>query len=258
VTIADPPLPDERRWIDLDGADNLRDLGGLPASGGGRTRFRRLLRSGTLQDLTPGDVGHLLNVVGVRTVVDLRLIAEAEREGSALSGVAAVRYLSLPLQSADGIRSDEVADAAVMDMVGHYFAFLEGSPGTIVSAARVFADGASLPAIFHCAAGKDRTGVLAAVVLDAVGVTGEAIAADYALTAQRLRRIRARLARLETYRAMGAVMRKVDGATTADPGSMEAFLAGLHERYGGGAGYLSARGMTGSELAALRSALVEH
>jgi protein-tyrosine phosphatase len=258
TTIADAPPPDDLPWINLDGADNVRDLGGLPAQGGGRTRFRRLLRSGTLQDLTPGDVEHLLNVVGVRTVVDLRLIAEAEREGSALSGVPALRYLSLPLWSADRIRSDEVADAAEMDIVGHYFAFLDGSVGSIVSAARTLADAENLPAIFHCAAGKDRTGVLAAVMLDAVGVTGEAIAADYALTTQRLRQIRARLARLETYRAMQTVARGMSGALTADAETMEAFLAGLHERYGGGAAYLSAHGMTGSELAALRSALVEH
>jgi protein tyrosine/serine phosphatase len=151
------------RWIDLDGADNIRDMGGLSVTGGGRTRFGRLLRSGTLQELTAEDVAHLTDLVGVRTVVDLRLGDEAEREGSALSELPALRYLSLPLRSAGGIRADTVA-AANMDIVGHYLALLEGSAGNIVTAVRAFADEANLPAVFHCAAGKDRTGVLAAVV----------------------------------------------------------------------------------------------
>ena len=246
-----------QRWIELDGADNTRDLGGLPAADGGYTRFGRLLRAGTLQDLTGGDVTHLTQILGIQTVVDLRLGDEADREGSALSDIPAVRYLSLPLSSTGNIRSDTVADAAEMDIVGHYVALLEGSAANIVTAARVFADEASLPTIFHCAAGKDRTGVLAAVVLDALGVSRKAIIADYALTGQRMARISARLLRLETYREMQALSRGIKGAATADEGSMAAFLGELRGRYNGGAGYLTAHGMTAGELAALRAALLE-
>jgi protein-tyrosine phosphatase len=249
-------LPSNQRWIDLDGADNTRDLGGLPVTGGGRTRFGRLLRSGTLQDLTAGDVTHLTEILGIQTVVDLRLYDEAEREGSALCGIPAVRYLSLPLSSAGNIRSDMVADAAEMDIVAHYAALLEGSAANIVTAVRVFADEISWPAIFHCAAGKDRTGVLAAVVLDAVGVSREAIIADYALTGQRMSQISARLLRLATYRDMQALSRGIKGAATADEESMAAFLDELHGRYDGGAGYLTAHGLSGAELAALRATLV--
>ena len=108
-----------QRWIELEGADNTRDLGGLAVAGGGRTRFGRLLRAGTPQDLTAGDVTHLTEVLGVRTVVDLRLADEAAREGSALSGIPALRYFSLPLSSAGNVRSDIVADGAEMDIVGH-------------------------------------------------------------------------------------------------------------------------------------------
>jgi protein-tyrosine phosphatase len=251
-------VPDGQRWLDLAGADNIRDLGGLPVTGGGRTRFHRLLRSGTLQDLTADDVTRLVKVMRIRTVVDLRLNDEAEREGSALSAVPGVRYLSLPLSSDGNIRSDMVADAAEMDIVAHYLALLEGSADNIVAAARVFADEMRLPAVFHCAAGKDRTGVLAAVVLDAVGVGSDAIIADYALTAQRMGQISARLLRLQTYRNMQALSRGIKGAATADEASMAGFLDGLHRRYGGGADYLAAHGMDDSELAALRATLVGH
>lgn len=249
--------PDSQRWIELDGADNIRDLGGLAVADGGQTRLGRLLRSGTLQDLTVGDVEHLVNSMGLRTVVDLRLADEAEREGSALAGIPAVSYISLPLRSADHVRSDAVADAGEMDVVGHYLAYLAGSADNIVSAARIFAGEPNLPAVFHCAAGKDRTGVLTAVILDAIGVTSEAITADYALTTQRLKRIRARLARLETYRTMMAAARLVKGAGTADAALMGAFLDTLRERHGGGYGFLRAHGMSASELSALRAALVE-
>ena len=250
-------MPGDQRWIDLDGADNMRDLGGLPVAGGGRTRSDLLLRSGTLQDLTADDVSYLVKDVGVHTVVDLRLTDEAEREGSALADIPVVRYLSLPLSSAGHIRADTVADAAGMDIVAHYVALLEGSSENIVTAVRVFADEVNLPAVFHCAAGKDRTGVLAAVVLDAVGVSREAIIADYALTAQRIRQISARLLRLETYREMQALTNGVKGAATAEAASMASFLDELHGQYGGGTGYLEAHGMDSGELAALRATLVD-
>ena len=246
-----------QRWIDLEGADNTRDLGGLAVAGGRRIRFRRLLRAGTLQDLTAGDVAYLTEDLGVRTVVDLRLTDEAAREGSALSAIPAVRYFSLPLSSARNVRSDIVADGAEMDIVGHYVALLEGSATNIVTAVRVFAEDMSAPTIFHCAAGKDRTGVLAAVVLDAIGVGRETIIADYALTGQRMKQISARLLRLATYRDMQALSRGIKGAATADEESMAAFLDELHGRYGSGAGYLTAHGLGGRDLAALRAALVE-
>jgi protein-tyrosine phosphatase len=94
-------------------------------------------------------------------------------------------------------------------------------------------------------------------VLDAVGVGREAIIADYALTGQRMKQISARLLGLATYRDMQALSRGIKGAATADEESMASFLDELYARYGGGASYLTAHGLTAGELAALRSALVE-
>jgi protein tyrosine/serine phosphatase len=240
-------------WVDLAGADNVRDLGGLPVDGGGRTRPGVLLRSGTLQHLTSADVHLLVEDLGVRTVIDLRLAEESAREGSALVGVDGVVNVSLPLWSADRVRADVVASAE-MHVVDHYVAFLEGSAETIVAAARIVADPTRLPALFHCAAGKDRTGVLAAVLLDAVGVTRDAIVADYARSEERIEAIRARLARLETYRRMRAVAR---GTLTASPDTMSRFLDHLDTDYGGGAGYLRTHGAIEDDVRRLRTALVE-
>jgi protein tyrosine/serine phosphatase len=148
-----------------------------------------------------------------------------------------------------------------MDVVDHYIAFLEGSARSVVAAARVFAAPDSLPAVFHCAAGKDRTGVLAAVILEAVGVTTEAIVTEYALTEQRIEAIRARLGRLETYRRMRAVAQARDpqgrGVMVASEDTMRRFLEHLREAYGGGAGYLGSHGFGNAELAVLKHALVE-
>jgi protein-tyrosine phosphatase len=257
LSVISTTVGSNRRWIDLEGADNTRDLGGLAVAGGGRTRFRRLLRAGTLQDLTASDVAYLTEDLGIQTVVDLRLADEAGREGSALAGIPGIRYFSLPLSSTGKVRPDIVADGTEMDIVGHYVALLEGSSANIVTAARIFAGDMNGPAVFHCAAGKDRTGVLAAVVLDAVGVSREAIIADYALTGQRIKQIAARLLRLATYRDMQALSRGIKGAATADEESMASFLDELHARYGSGAGYLTAQGLSAGELAALRAALVE-
>jgi len=254
VSITGTTVTHNQRWIELAGADNTRDLGGLATDDGGRTRFGRLLRAGTLQDLTPDDVTHLTEELGVRTVVDLRLADEAAREGSALSGIPAVRYFSLPLSSTGNVRSDIVADGAEMDIVGHYAALLEGSAANIVTAARLFADDTRTPAVFHCAAGKDRTGVVVAVALGAVGVRPEAIVADYAATGERTGALIERLRRSPTYAS------DIDSKPAAEhqprPGTMAAFLQQLTARYGGTRRWLAEHGFGDADLGLLRAKLL--
>jgi protein tyrosine/serine phosphatase len=254
-------------WIALDGADNARELGGLPTSDGGRIRRGALIRSGTLQDLTADAVSRLVDDIGIRTVIDLRLVEEAAREGSALAGVEALTYLALPLwtrqpprrsdHAPDGDRAEVIEGGRSADIVDHYIGYLEATD-SVAASARAMADPDRLPLVFHCAAGKDRTGVLAAIVLDAVGVARDAIVADYALTAQRIGRIRDHLLRLETYREMSAVRDNARRAMSADPDSIRRLMGILDERYGGGAGYLRHCGLTDDELDSLRAALVEY
>lgn len=255
MTVTETRMPGDQRWIDLEGADNMRDLGGLEVTGGGRTRFDRLLRSGTLQDLTADDVSYLVKDMGVHTVLDLRLPDEAEREGSALADIPVVRYLSLPLSSAGRIRPDTVADAAEIDIVAHYVALLEGSSENIVTAARVFTDEVNLPAVFHCAAGKDRTGVVVALALDAGGFDRDEIVRDYLATAERIDAIMARLMSSPTYRSE---LEGHDPRTHAPvPGTMERLFEILDERFGGSASWLSAHGLSDAELERLRRRMAQ-
>jgi hypothetical protein len=201
------------RWIALDGAVNVRDLGGLPGRAGGVTASRRLVRADNLQDLTPDDLRVLRDEVGVRDVVDLRTTSERQVVGPApLDHEPDVRvgHWSLLPEAGDAAREvdgdllmpwqagPEEVPAPRPQTTGVYVSYLADRPDSVVGALRTVAhsDGA---VIVHCAAGKDRTGVVVALALDLVGVDRDAILADYLLTAERVDAIIDRLMSTRAY-----------------------------------------------------------
>jgi protein-tyrosine phosphatase len=214
--------PNGSRWLRLEGAVNVRDVGGLPLSEGGSTVSGRLLRSDNLQDLTASDVLMLRDRIGVTDVVDLRTWTERTLEGVApldLDPAVTVRHLSLlprggdavrevdgnvllPWQRAeDDARPDEVEEEIPVERAearSVYTSYLHDRPDSIVAAlsAVAHADGA---VVVHCAAGKDRTGVVVALALDLVGVQRSAIIEDYLMTAHRIDAILERLRSSSTY-----------------------------------------------------------
>jgi protein-tyrosine phosphatase len=254
------------RWIDLDGAVNVRDLGGLVTSGGGTTVTGRLLRSDNLQELSPADVTLLVHGIGLTTVVDLRSTVELAAEGPApLDTVAAVRHVHLPVLPEQGAATDVVADALATredqdrsrypadSLCGHYLGYLEDRPDQVVGALRTIA-GSPGAVLVHCAAGKDRTGVVVALALSAVGVRPEVIVADYAATGERTEAIIARLGRSPTYAA--DINSKPPQAHQPRPGTMTAFLAQVGSRYGGTHRWLAGHGFGGADLGLLRAKLL--
>ncbi|MEU4544798.1 tyrosine-protein phosphatase [Nonomuraea dietziae] len=251
------------RWIDLEGAVNVRDLGGLPTTDGGTTRHGRILRSDNLQGLTPSDVDLLVGSHKVRHVVDLRSGPEVSLEGPGpLASVAEVTVHHHTLFAEGGRHTDVDADRALpwqdrhadddLRVTGFYYGYLRERPDSVVSALRVMAldDGA---AIVHCAAGKDRTGVLCALALSVAGATREAIVEDYVATGERLERVLARLRASATYRD------DLDSRPADDhmPRAryIEQFLGVLDDRFGGPLPWLEANGWTEADNAALRSRL---
>ncbi len=261
-------------WVDLDGTANTRDVGGLPTRDGQRTRPHRLLRSDNLQDLSASDVRRLLGEYRVRAVADLRTDVEVASEGPApLDGHVGVQRLSLfpesgrntdvlvdstdpagavvlPWQARDG----DAFDSPRLTAVEVYLRYLEDRPDSIVGSLRLIAatDGAT---VVHCAAGKDRTGVVVALALDEVGVDRDAIVADYAATAEHGDALISRLMASVTY--AGDV-----GSTPASyhlprPETMRTFLAEVDERFGGTSAWLRAHGWTDGDAAALRAALLD-
>lgn len=252
-------------WIDLDGAANARDLGGLPTEDGGKTVAGRLLRSDNLQGLTPADIARLTGELGLTTVVDLRSTAERNSEGPApLDAVPAVEHRHHPVLPEEGLATDAVADVLVTRnerdrsrypgnaLTGHYLGYLEDRPDQVVAAVRSIAH-ARGAALVHCAAGKDRTGVVVALALSAAGVRPDVIAADYAATGDRTEPLLARLRRSPTYSA--DVNRRPADAHRPRAETMTAFLAELDARYGGAAAWLTAHGLSQDDLELLRAKL---
>jgi protein-tyrosine phosphatase len=253
-------------WIELDGVVNARDLGGLPAGDGRRTARSRLLRSDNLQDLSPADITRLVDDIGLTTVIDLRSSAEVESEGpSPLDRVAGVEHVHLSVLPEVGKRTDVVAEALLLKrerdasrypddvMCGHYLGYLEDRPESVASAVRAVLD-APGAALVHCAAGKDRTGVVIALTLSAVGVPAEEVIADYAATDERIEAILRRLMGSRTYEEdlkKGTIDRHRPRAET-----MKAFLEQAQVRYGGVTQWLADHGFGEDDQQRLRAKLV--
>lgn len=162
------------RHLPLDGTRNLRDVGGYPAANGRRTRWRTLFRSDELTGL-PEHARRELVELGVRQVVDLRWPEELERAPNAFLRSPAVRYRSVPL-----LADDPTPHTGLAGMYRHVFDVRAPQLAQVV---RVLLEDGGLPAIIGCAAGKDRTGVTIALLLDLAGVPTDVIVEDYALSA---------------------------------------------------------------------------
>jgi len=252
-------------WIELDGAVNVRDLGGLPTSGGRLTAAGRLLRADNLQELSAADVTKLVRDIGVTTVVDLRSSQELKLEGPApLDTVPGVRHVHHPVLAELGSRTDVIAAALLSQarreqsrypddpVCGHYLGYLEDRPDQVVAALGSIASSAGA-ALVHCAAGKDRTGVVVALALVVAGVSPQAVVDDYAASGDRAEAIVARLRRSRTY------ARDVDSKPAESyrvrPETMAAFLEQLEARYGGAARWLADHGFGAGDLSRLRDRL---
>ena len=253
-------------WIELEGAVNARDLGGLPTIDGGSTVHGRLLRSENLQELTPGDVSRLVEELGVTTVVDLRSTNEVAIEGpaplDALSGVRRAHHPVLRefLDVSDTLKAALLTESMDADrerypadpMCGHYLGYLENRPEEVIGALRTIA-AAPGAAIVHCAAGKDRTGVVVALALTVAGVEPEAIVDDYMATDDRLEAIVERLSRSRMY--AGDVTSRPVKAHAPRAETMKAFLEQLTVRHGGINAWLTANGFGEAEVTVLRAKL---
>ena len=253
-------------WIELDGAVNVRDLGGLPTEDGGKTADARLLRGDNLQDLSHADIATLVGEIGLTTVVDLRSSDELASEGPApLDGVAGVRHFHHPVLPEAGSATDAASDVLLTradrdrsrypadPICGHYLGYLEDRPDQVAAAVRSVAQ-AEGAALVHCAAGKDRTGVVVAVALSAVGVRREAVIADYAATGERIGPILARLRGSPTYE--DDISDEPDELQRPRPQTMAAFLDQVDSRYGGAARWLAGHGFGRDDLQLLRARLL--
>ncbi len=239
------------RMIALEGAVNFRDLGGYAAGDGMRTRWRTLFRADGLGDLTGTDLA-VLRQLGIRTVIDLRSGSELER-GRFDVAAHAVAFHHFPF-------IDELPDAQDFDrrpgLLGtQYLEIVRDAGSQILAALDVLAAPGALPAVFHCTAGKDRTGVLSAVVLSLLGVDEPTVVADYALSGAAMLRLRAKL--IAKYPEGRETLENIDEVFSADPAQMEQLLDHVQEQYGSVGAYIEGLGAGPGLVQSLRAALLE-
>jgi protein-tyrosine phosphatase len=240
------------RRVELEGAFNLRDLGGYRTASGGRIRWRRLFRSDSLHRLTESDVAALAEL-GVHSVIDLRTGEEVRERGS-FDGTT--RYHHLPL--IDQLRSRDDVNTTYTDPVrvtARYLEILDEGRAQMKEVLSLLTNESTYPAVFHCAAGRDRTGVVAATVLGLLGVADEDIVADYVLSQEAMERLLEHL-RAEHPDAGEELDRVGPGLVSLFGEAMMGLLNAVRERFGSFEGYADALGVPDA-AAALSAALVD-
>ena len=238
----------------LEGAYNLRDLGDLPTEDGERTRTGRVFRSDSLQSVTAADAALLHERLGVRSLIDLRGEDEVASEGRGLLADRDVRYVNLPLVQEDGSLLSYLDDGRTVDLVPRYLSYLDSPGRTMLRAIELISEAETAPTVFFCAAGKDRTGVLSALILRLVGVAPKAVVDDYLLSAESAEIIvRERLMPSPTYAHHIATL--PPEVYTAEATTMRRFLEALDQRFGGAERWALDHGLTRQVLERLRAAL---
>lgn len=233
----------------LAGAYNFRDLGGLRTEVGRTVRTGTLFRSDTLQALTGDDVALVVDSLGVELIVDLRAGAEAVAEGRGLLAEVAVCYLNAPLRDAP------VSDADPRDQALNFYRHtLDTSGALLATVVKTVAALGGRPAIVHCAAGKDRTGLVTALLLSLLDVNPADIVADYLATEPNMPRIVERFRTWPHYREhMTQVPPEV---YLAEEHTIRGFLHTLDRNHGGAIGWAHAHGIRDATIYQLRDSLL--
>ena len=246
------------RRLAVVGTHNLRDIGGYLATDGRRVRPLTLLRSDALHAID--DEGRrYLSDLGLRSSIDLRELDERTAAPSAVP--EEVRLIEIPLFTS-AAPGELVAGAGALDrrslpsLEAIYELLVTTRGPIIVEVIRALIEPGALPAVVHCTAGKDRTGVVIAIVLAALGIPDDVIAADYAATSMFLG---------EEFRAQAVARNIVPGydgerltkMLACEPEYVLTALATVREAHGSVEAYLMTAGLTSDELETLRTALLE-
>ncbi|SDD36300.1 tyrosine-protein phosphatase [Glycomyces harbinensis] len=240
-----------QQFIHADKIFNLRDIGGWDAAGGAKVKTGQVFRSDNLGMVTEADRDLLVNRLGVRHVIDLRRGPELEQAGRFpdVDGVEFHHFELLHVTWEDidlGIDASASHEEVVRFLRQRYSGMYEAGYKAIRDSLDVIATGE--PVLFHCMAGKDRTGLVAAALLSVLGVSEEDIAADYELSMVGIRRWRA-------WRDANMGKPANEGGLTTPAEAMLETLQEMKSRFGSMPAYVAATGFDRSE--ALRSQLLE-
>lgn len=244
------------RYIKFENVINFRDLGGYRARNGCTVAWRRLFRSGEFRNMTRNDLDRLTGEIGVTSVIDLRSNIEVERQGIGLLAGAGIRYHNISFITGGNREEDKRLFKMFTNMGQFYLHLVRHSEfgGRVVKTLEVIAEPENHPLVFHCAIGKDRTGMLAAVLLSLLGVAEKDIIEDYTLSEPYMDELLARLK--NNPQKSDPPLDIPDYFWKASPESMKLFLSTLRKQYGSIEGYLKAQGADGSLTDRLEKALL--
>jgi protein-tyrosine phosphatase len=261
--IVAPPDEDWRaRFLPIESSLNFRDLGGYRTEDGRVVRRGQVFRAGSLSDLTEADQQALVDL-GIRQVIDLRTPKEIERKPDRLPPALAESWVHLPAYVENNsseflkrlVRYRGRLDQALAD---GYLELIDRRAPQFGLMLKRIAAGEGTPVVVHCTAGKDRTGLISALILSAVGVPDAIVIADYSLTNHHSDRIRiVSEPDMRRIRRLGLSMAATQPLLVADPDNMRAVMAHLRERYGSTEAYLlNQAGLSPDDLARLRVKLL--
>lgn len=245
--------PPSERFIDLSGCFNVRDLGGYRTSDGYAVRRGLIFRADALHRLT--QVGEeSLDALNLATVIDLRTPAEVAQRSWKPPARWEGRLLHIPLRQQTpqwaGLTDAEAADPRLV--VDHYLDTIRAGRHALGAVFSELAAPDAMPILFHCAAGKDRTGIIAALLLDLLGVPDATIAADYALSEVATTRWEDSVARGAADDTQTAWAYVPPAMLRAHPNVMLSLLEEIRHRYGAIEELISRSGVSADSLAQLR------
>lgn len=237
------------RWVECEGCDNFRDVGGYFTSDGRVTRWGALYRSDALGRLSDAGADRFAGL-NVRTVIDLRTEHEVAR--LPLPVVGANRTVSVAM---DNPEIDAIRGAGAEGMSRLYLWNLDVKQEGIARIVTLLADPANIPAVIQCNAGKDRTGICVALILELLGVADAAIIEDYRLTDE----VRARVPEAKFQEAVrGLAAAGLDPAILgAQRETMTEFLGGFRERWGSAEDYVKRAGVSAKTIELFRRNLLD-
>ncbi len=236
---------------------NFRDLGGYRTRDGHTVTWRRLFRSGEFRNMTGSEFKRLTGEIGLTSVIDLRSSMEVERQGIGHLSEAGIIYHNVSFITGGGNREEDEQLFRKFTNMGEFYSHLvrQSEFGErIVAALKIIAEPENHPLVFHCAIGKDRTGILAAILLSVLGVEDKDIIEDYAFSTPYMEEL---LNRINTDPKMAEMAGHLPAYFwKAAPESMALFLSTLKKEYGSVKGYLEDQGIEPLLIQRLETALL--
>ena len=249
------------RILPLEGAFNFRDIGGYRTTDGHTVRWGQVFRSSQLTGLTDDDLIYLSGL-GIQLVCDFRGAEEAAAAPDRLPAENAPDLLSLPIavdtKPMLGAMMSGDADMLNQKVIETIFWAVDNEASTFGQMLTALADPAALPAVVHCAGGKDRAGIATALLLAALGVPDETIVADFSLSNLAYDDMMAIMTSNPRLAALNLPPEILAAYVITDPAWMEAALAHIKDTYGSVEDYLrSEAGVDDATLEALRANLLQ-